>query len=283
MASTDESNDEASRPERALSSEESRKAKNQANISSPAVYQVVRAEGAQELARPTLSLWFSGLAAGISISSSMFMQGFLEGYLPDTSWRPLISHFGYCAGFLIVVLARLQLFTEITLTAVLPLLAERSLRSLRAVLRLWGIVFIANMVGTALASLMAIHAHIATPEQLASFQAVAHPLIEKTAFDLLMRGIPAGFLIAAMVWMLAAAKNGHFWIITMMTYMIAIGGLTHVVVGSAEMFLLMFSGQLEPLHGIFGVLLPALVGNVIGGTGLFALLAYGQVKAEIEV
>ena len=281
MTKTETSNDETGSDAHGLSGEEARKAEKQANVSSPVVYQVVRTEGAQELARPTTSLWWSGLAAGISISSSVFMQGFLEGYLPDVSWRPLISKLGYCVGFLIVVLARLQLFTEITLTAVLPLLADRTAGSLRSMLRLWGIVFVANMAGTALASWMAIHAHIATPAQLASFQAVAQPLIENGWFELLMRGIPAGFLIAAMVWMLAAAKNGHFWIITMMTYLIAIGGLTHVVVGSAEMFLLMFSGQLDPLRGVFGVLLPALVGNIIGGTGLFAMLAYGQVKDEI--
>lgn len=267
--------------ERGLSSEEARKVEKQANVSSPAVYAIVRAEGAQELGRPATSLWWSGLAAGIAISSSLFMQGFLEGYLPDQPWRPLVSKLGYCVGFLIVVLARLQLFTEITITAVLPLLANRTTHSLRMVLRLWAIVFVANMSGTAMASVLAIHAHIASREQIASFHAVARPLIENNAFDLLMRGIPAGFLIAAMVWMLAAAKNAHFWIIAMMTYLIAIAGLTHVVVGSAEVFLLMFSAQLDPWRGVFGVLLPVLAGNVIGGTGLFAMLAYGQVKEEI--
>jgi formate/nitrite transporter FocA (FNT family) len=278
---TDKNSNKIEVRERGMSREDNRKIEKQTNVSSPVVYQIVRAEGEQELIRPAISLWWSGLAAGIAVSTSMFMQGFLEGYLPDVPWRPVISKLGYCVGFLIVVLARLQLFTEITITAVLPLLADRSARSLRLMLRLWAIVFVANMAGTALASLMAIHAHLASPEQLASFYAVAQPLIRHGWFDLLMRGIPAGFFIAAMVWMLAAAKNGHFWIITMMTYVIALGDLTHVVVGSAEMFLLMFGGQLAPLHGIFGVLLPALVGNVIGGTGLFAMLAYGQVKEEI--
>ncbi len=281
MTGETNSNDKIEIRGHGLSREETKKVEKQTNVSSPVVYQIVRTEGEQELARPAVSLWWSGLAAGLAVSSSVFMQGFLEGYLPDVPWRPVISKFGYCAGFLIVVLARLQLFTEITITAVLPLLADRTMRSLRLMLRLWAIVFAANMAGTALASLMAIHAHLASAEQLASFYAVAQPLIEKDWFDLLMRGVPAGFFIAAMVWMLAAAKNGHFWIIAMMTYLIAIGDLTHVVVGSAETFLLMFSGQLDPARGIFAVLLPALVGNVIGGTGLFAMLAYGQVKEEI--
>jgi formate/nitrite transporter FocA (FNT family) len=35
------------------------------------------------------------------------------------------------------------------------------------------------------------------------------------------------------------------------------------------------------LHGVGGIILPALIGNVIGGTGLFALLAYAQVRREM--
>ncbi|MGA8277545.1 MAG: formate/nitrite transporter family protein [Rhodanobacteraceae bacterium] len=264
-----------------LSKKESRKVEDQTGIPSPVVYHTVRAEGEVELARPVQSLWWSGLAAGIAISSSVFVQGILHGYLPATPWREAVVSFGYCTGFLIVVLGRMQLFTETTITAVLPLLVERTWRSLLSTLRLWGIVLAANLAGTALASVMAIYARVATLEQLVDFYAVAQTLAQKSALDILLQGIPAGFFIAAMVWMLAASKEGRFWIIALMSYIIALGGSAHVVVGSTEVFLLMFSGQLTLTHGIFAVLAPALVGNVIGGTGLFALLAYGQVKEEI--
>ncbi|MGA9341875.1 MAG: formate/nitrite transporter family protein [Rhodanobacteraceae bacterium] len=264
-----------------LSAKENRKVEDQTSIPSPVVYHTVRAEGEVELARPAQSLWWSGLVAGIAISSSVFMQGILHGYLPNAPWSAAVASLGYCTGFLIVVLGRMQLFTETTITAVLPLLVERTWRALMSTLRLWGIVFVANLAGTALASIMAIYARVATPEQLAGFYAVAQTLASKTPLNVLLQGVPAGFFIAAMVWMLAASKEGRFWIIALMSYIIALGGSTHVVVGSTEVFLLMFSGQLAPLHGIFGVLVPALVGNMVGGTGLFALLAYGQVKEEI--
>ncbi|MEO6967736.1 MAG: formate/nitrite transporter family protein, partial [Rhodanobacteraceae bacterium] len=139
-------------PEHGLSPAENREVKEQTNVTSRVVYQTVRTEGEEEVGRPVASLWWSGLAAGIAISSSVFVQGFLEGFLPDTPWRPLISKFGYCVGFLIVVIARLQLFTENTVTPVLPLLADRTLRSLWLMLRLWAIVFVANLAGTALAA-----------------------------------------------------------------------------------------------------------------------------------
>lgn len=90
------------------------------------VYEAVRKEGEAELSRPTSSLMWSGLAAGLSMGFSMVGDGLLRAGLPDEPWRPLISSFGYSFGFLIVILGRQQLFTENTLTAILPLLHGRS-------------------------------------------------------------------------------------------------------------------------------------------------------------
>ena len=58
-----------------------------------------------------------------------------------------LSSFGYTVGFLIVVLGRQQLFTENTLTAILPLLRRRNVRTFRLVLQLWLVVLIANLLG----------------------------------------------------------------------------------------------------------------------------------------
>ncbi|MFZ8428714.1 formate/nitrite transporter family protein, partial [Staphylococcus aureus] len=58
--------------------------------------------------------------------------------------------------FLIVVLGRMQLFTESTITAMLPLATKPSLAALGRTLRLWALVILANLAGTALvASAMA--------------------------------------------------------------------------------------------------------------------------------
>lgn len=86
------------------------------------VYEAVRQEGLDELQRSNSALAWSGLAAGLSMGFSLVGEGILSSHLPDTPWRPLISRFGYCLGFLFVVLGRQQLFTENTLTVILPLL-----------------------------------------------------------------------------------------------------------------------------------------------------------------
>src|SRR6476620_2189198 len=103
----------------------------------PVIYEVVRRLGEEEMLRPATSLWWSGLAAGLSISFSLLAQAILETHLPDVAWRSLVSSFGYSVGFIMVVLSRQQFFTENTLTVVLPVMAEPTLRNLALIARIW--------------------------------------------------------------------------------------------------------------------------------------------------
>ena len=61
----------------------------------PVIYEVVRRLGEEEMARPVTSLWWSGVAAGLSISFSLLAQAILQTHLPEAPWRPLIGSFGY--------------------------------------------------------------------------------------------------------------------------------------------------------------------------------------------
>ncbi|QGN00173.1 formate/nitrite transporter family protein (plasmid) [Methylocystis parvus OBBP] len=98
---------------------------------------------------------------------------------------------------------------------------------------------------------------------------------------MLFRSIPSGFIIAAMVWIIPVAETARFHMVAPLTYLIAIGRFSHIVAGSVEAFFLVLSGELAigPLFVQF--MLPVLVGNIIGGTALFALLSYAQVMSEI--
>ena len=241
----------------------------------------MRVEGEEELARPVSSLWWSGLAAGMAISMSVVTEAVFHRYLPDTPWRPLVENFGYSVGFLLVILGRLQLFTENTITAVLPLAAERTGRNLMLTARLWGVVFAANLAGTLIFALATTHGGIFPAEQLQPMQDISHHFMSKPPSDMLLHGIPAGFLIALMVWMMPSSEGSEFWVIIVVTYLIAVCDLTHVVAGSAEAFLLLVAGEIGPWKTFAEFMMPAFIGNVIGGTGLFAVLAYVQVKEEI--
>jgi len=63
--------------------------------------------------------------------------------------------------------------------------------------------------------------------------------------------------------------------------LIAVGGFTHVVAGSMEANLLVLSGDWAWWQMLWQFFAPVLIGNVIGGTALFALISYAQVMEEI--
>ena len=53
------------------------------SLRTPVIYEVVRRLGEQEMVRPATSLWWSGVAAGLSISFSLLAQAILQVGLPD--------------------------------------------------------------------------------------------------------------------------------------------------------------------------------------------------------
>jgi formate-nitrite transporter family protein len=247
----------------------------------PVIYEVVRRLGDEEMGRPATSLWWSGVAAGLSISFSLLAQAILQRHLPDAPWRPLVSSFGYCVGFLMVVLGRQQLFTESTITVVLPALKNFSLENLWRMARLWLIVLVANFAGTLFAAAFCRYTPVLPPELKESMLEISRTLLPVGWWDMAFRGVTSGFLIAAMVWMIPAAESAKFWVITLMTWLIAVGGFTHIVAGSMEANLLVLSGDWAWWQMLWQFFVPVLIGNVVGGTALFALISYAQVMEEI--
>lgn len=246
----------------------------------PTVYQTIAHDGEEEMRRPAVSLWWSGVAAGLAISISLFAMAAIKVAFGDAPSAEAISKFGYCIGFLIVILGRLQLFTENTITPVLPVLRKNSLATYACVGRIWLIVFTANLVGTLLAALLALTMPMLSPEQADAVLEISRHFAERDLYRCFASGIPAGFLVAAMVWMMPSSQNFQFFTIVAMTYVIAVTDTSHVIVGSTELFILVLSGELSILAAALKILATGL-GNIIGGTGLFALLAYGQVSEEI--
>ncbi|TPT58313.1 formate/nitrite transporter family protein [Acinetobacter baumannii] len=246
------------------------------------VYEIIRRDGAEELDRPTAALIFSGIAAGLVISFSFVFKAIIASYIPtDAIWTDLITNFGYTIGFLIAILGHMQLFTENTITTVVPLFKPFTLDKLRAVGRLWGIVILCNIIGTGLASLFFLTTDLFTPNIDKALDELAHHVASFSATQNLLKGVMSGLLIAALVWMLPSVSN-KFLVIFFMTYLIGLGDFTHVVVGSMEMSYLVWQGEASLGEYMFNFLIPTTIGNIIGGTGVFTLLIYGQVTEELE-
>jgi formate/nitrite transporter FocA (FNT family) len=264
-----------------FSERESKDIEERRRLRAPMIYEILRREGEEEMSRPISSLWWSGVAAGLSISFSLLSQALLQAHLPDQPWRPLITHLGYPVGFLMSVLGRQQLFTENTITVVLPVAASPTLANFGRLSRMWAIVLSANIAGTFFAALFCCLTPVLPPDIRAVMLDISRPAMEGGPVDLFFRAITAGFLIATMVWLLPSAGSAEFLVITMMTYLISVGGFAHVVAGSFEGFMLVVSGQLDVWRATGFIALPVLLGNIVGGTVLFTLISHAQVASEM--
>lgn len=245
------------------------------------VHEVIRQQGIEELERPAASLLWSGAAAGVAIWLSLVSQGALTLALPDSPWRPATAALGYSVGFVVVILGRLQLFTESTIVAVLPLATDLTLAKLGRTLRLWALVFLANMVGTLTVAVLLPACNLVTPELLGAMLGISRHLTGIPPADAFARGVPAGFILATIAWTLPNARGQEIWVVMLLTYMISLAGFSHVIAGSAEAWLLATTGEASYGFALLGFILPALAGNIIGGTGLFAVLAHAQVRSEL--
>ena len=249
-------------------------------LSPSTIYEIIRLDGEEELERNKMSLLWSGISAGIVISFSVLGEAIFRTYLPDAPWAYLVENLGYSLGFLVVITGRMQLFTENTMTTVLPLLEEPSVRMFRAFLALWGIVLIANVIGAFAVSTFIAYAGAIPEEIMPALFELSHHATSMPASQGFARGIPAGVLIAAIVWMMPQAKSSSVTVVILFTWLIAAGDFTHIIAGSVEMALLVVTGALPVGQALFGFFLPVLAGNVVGGTVIFTMLVYGQTRRD---
>ena len=251
-------------------------------LTSPEIYVEIAREGIEEMARPSVSLFWSAIAAGFLISFSLLFKAVLHVETAGIPAGHAIESLGYTFGFILVIYSRLQLFTENTITPVLPTVVNPSTQNIGNLSRVWGISLTANFIGTGLMALLFANTSITSPETLRAMLDISHKVAELGFMESLIRGLPSGLLIAALVWMRPNAGESFLGLILLVTYVIGVADFTHIVVGSCEMFLLAWSGEAAIGDLALSSMLPTLIGNVIGGTVLFALIAWAQIREELR-
>lgn len=269
------------RPEGApeLSEQEEEKAGEEQSLDATTTHEVIRREGEEELKRSTSALAWSGLAAGLAMGFSLVAEGVLKSHLPEAGWTPLVTKLGYPFGFLIVILGSQQLFTENTLTAVVPLLSRRTAGMFRNVARLWGVVLVANLLGALLFALVIGKTELFRPEVHHAFESLARKAVEHGFWVTMLKGVFAGWLIALLVWMLPASQSSHVLVILLMTWLVGVGEFSHIVAGAVEVFYGAVVGVFGWGDAVARFIVPTLIGNVLGGVTLVSALNHAQVTA----
>lgn len=262
-----------------LTEQEKRDAESRKHPRAQVLYEAIRIEGEHELGRPAAALAWSGLAAGLSMGFSLVAMGLASAALPEAPWAKLIVSLGYSVGFLIVIIARQQLFTENTLTPVIPLLHNHDRTTFSRVLRLWAIVLSTNLIGTCAFAFVIQRAQLFSPEVHQAFGRLTQQALLGGFGSHFLRALFSGWLIALMTWMLAGT-DARVFVIVIITLLIGMADLSHIVAGSSEAFYALFSGAASGHEVFFNFLLPVGFGNVLGGTALVALLNYAQVTSD---
>lgn len=243
------------------------------------VYHAIHSEGEHELKRDNGGLAWSGLAAGLSMGFSMIAEALLQVHLPDAKWTLLLTKFGYTIGFLIVILGRQQLFTENTLTAILPLLKKPCVPVFLNVCRLWAVVLITNLIGGFVFAWIVGHTSLFDANVRDACAQLGHEAVQHSFGTILLRGVFAGWLIAIMVWLLPFAESARVEVIIILSYIVGLGQFAHIIAGGVKAFYLVAISDLSFFHCVGGYLVPTLVGNIIGGVSLVAALGHAQFVA----
>lgn len=245
-----------------------------------AVHEIIRQEGEKEMRRDFFALFWSAIAGGLIMSTSMLGRGVLQAYLPDAPWAILVEAMGYTLGFIFVITAGQQLFTENTVTPVLPFMSQPGWIQLFKLLRLWGTVLLGNFAGGLIAAAVFAYLPMFSPEVDKEFLALGHHLLDAPNGQSFATAVLAGWLIALLVWMIHAVESGRILLIFLITYLMGISDVAHVVVGTIEVTYLVLLNETTISAALGNFVLPTLLGNIVGGTFIFALISHAQVRAD---
>lgn len=250
-------------------------------LSALEIHENIRAPAEEELERPASSLLFSSLAAGMLIGFTFLSSAFVSFYAADSIKHPLAAA-AYPVGFIFVIMGRSELFTENTLEPVIPLLHKRDRKTLRQLVRMWGLLIVGNLVGALIFAWIIGGTALIDPSLQPTMQKLAGESTSGGFGEVFYKAIFGGWLIALLAWLLASTVDtiAQLFLIWVTTAPIAAFHFRHSIAGAVEAFYRAITGTAGWGDMVGGFVVPALIGNAVGGVLLVALFNYAQVAEE---
>ena len=166
-------------------------------------------EGRHEIEPPRWPA-LSSFSAGLDIGFSLFLMGIMITLVGQEVSRPvreLLVASTYSIGFIVVVLGRSELSTEHTTLAVLPVIDGKA--SFGGLIRLWVIVYVANILGCAafagVTVLVGLRLKVIDPKAPGEIAIMARNYPELD--HLLLLAAPAGWLMGLLSWSVTACAT----------------------------------------------------------------------------
>jgi formate/nitrite transporter FocA (FNT family) len=230
-----------------------------------------------ELRRSGRKLAFSGVAGGITMGLTGLAVASVRAVIGPGPFHILLSYLIYPIGFIAVIIGRSQLFTENTLYPVILVFDER--RHVLRTLRLWGIVFSANIAGALIFALLAAKTPGLHPDVFNELVRIGNEIVGGSAGTVFWSGVIGGWLIALVAWTVTASHwtIGQLAMIYLLTFVVGAGRFAHCIASSCEILVSVMAGSVSAFAYVQW-LVPATLGNICGGVFIVSLLNYGQVK-----
>jgi len=246
-------------------------------LTAPQIFHAAVENAREEIRRSPRTLAFSGVTGGVTMGLTGLGVAAMRAILGEGPWAELASYMIYPIGFIAVIIGREQLFTENTLYPVVLVLDEK--RYFKETGRLWGIVFAANITGAFLFALLATQTGALTPEIASQLVRLGSDAVHGTASHFFWSGVIGGWIIAFVAWVVTASQRtiGQLVMIWLLAFIVGIGKFAHCIATSGEILSAVLSGAI-PTARYFQWLLPATLGNIVGGVLIVSVLNYGQVR-----
>ncbi|MGZ4817005.1 MAG: formate/nitrite transporter family protein [Terriglobales bacterium] len=242
------------------------------------IFEQAAESGRDELRRSSRALAISGLAGGFTMGLTGMSVAIVRALLPAGPTTDFISYALYPLGFIAVIIGRQQLFTENTLYPVVLVLTER--RHVGNTLRLWGVVFTANVAGAFLFAALAVLTPSLEPKVMEELVKLGTDMVAASTSNVFWSGVIGGWMIALVAWIVTASQwtIGQVAMIWLLTFVVGAGHFSHCIATSNEIIAASLAGPV-PMSSFFHWLLFATMGNILGGVTIVSLMNWGQVHA----
>ncbi len=221
-----------------------------------------------------LSSCIAGLEIGFSYVLICTLYSLLDGKFSEVV---IYKMFGivYPLGFILVILGKSALFTEQTSVLALPVLNRQ--RTVLALLKVWGVVILGNIIGgiVFVFSIGSLASHLGVFDHQTMVKLGVH-VFDYGYWILLGSSIFAGWLMGLLTWLLNSTMDvlTRILIITLITGTIGFVGFHHSIVGNIEVFGAYLYSDALSITDYISFLLLTLLGNGIGGAIVVGLFRY---------
>ncbi len=234
-------------------------------------------EGGDRLSRPLLPLLATGFLGGVDVGVGVLAYLVVR----HETGNPLLGALAFTIGFVALLMARSELFTENFLVPVTAVVARRG--SVAQLVRLWAITLALNLAGGfVMAAMIVVALPDVRPTALQAGSHYAHLGVSWRSFFL---AVLAGTVITLLTRMQHATDEMGVQIVpaVLMSFVLVGGQLFHSVLDSILMFAGLLSGGADYSWGDWlGALVWSGFGNLVGGLVLVTSVRLLRVPHRVK-